>query len=98
LILAKITPTDQLFYWTKTEKFFSSVGFQKSYKENELWVKTLVLAVLMVFRIPFMPKHKEKYLVFNDVFASNGAVVIEQLYRGFTILEMNRITISNYFV
>jgi 23S rRNA (pseudouridine1915-N3)-methyltransferase len=63
LILAKITPTDQLILLDENGKNFSSVGFSEELQKKMNWSKDFSFVIGgPYFRIPFMPKHKAKYL------------------------------------
>ena len=92
LILAKITPTDQLILLDENGKTFSSVAFSEELqKKMNSGVKTLVFVIGGPYGFSETVYHKANGKVsLSEMTFSHQMVrlfVIEQLYRGFTILK-----------
>ena len=92
LILAKITPTDQLILLDENGKNFSSVGFSDELqKKMNSGIKTLVFVIGGPYgfsEIVYQKAHGKVSL--SEMTFSHQMVrlfVIEQIYRGFTILQ-----------
>ncbi len=92
LILSKITPTDHLILLDENGKTFSSVGFSEFLqKKMNAGVKTLVFVIGGPYG--FSDKVYEKAIgkvSLSEMTFSHQMVrlfVIEQIYRGFTILK-----------
>jgi hypothetical protein len=65
--------------------------FRRSYKENEFRRKTLVLLLEPLWFSETVYAKAQGKFPFTDLFASNGAFFIEQLYRG-SLLKRTIIT------
>ena len=92
LILAKITPTDQLILLDENGKTFSSVGFSEELqKKMNSGVKTLVFMIggPYGFSETVYAKAQGKISLSPMTFSHQMVRLffIEQLYRGFTILR-----------
>jgi 23S rRNA (pseudouridine1915-N3)-methyltransferase len=92
LILAKITPTDQLILLDENGKNFSSVGFSEELqKKMNSGVKTLVFVIggPYGFSDAVCAKASKKIALSLMTFSHQMVRLffIEQLYRGFTILK-----------
>jgi 23S rRNA (pseudouridine1915-N3)-methyltransferase len=92
LILAKITPTDQLILLDENGKTFSSVGFSEELqKKMNSGVKTLVFVIggPYGFSEAVYAKAQGKISLSPMTFSHQMVRLffIEQLYRGFTILK-----------
>ena len=92
LILAKITPTDQLILLDENGKTFNSVGFSDYLqKKMNAGIKTLVFVIGGPYGFSetvYQKAHGKVSL--SEMTFSHQMVrlfVIEQLYRGFTILK-----------
>jgi 23S rRNA (pseudouridine1915-N3)-methyltransferase len=92
LILAKIGPTDQLILLDENGKTFSSVGFSDYLqKKMNAGIKTLVFVIggPYGFSETVYQKAQGKISLSEMTFSHQMVrlFVIEQLYRGFTILR-----------
>ena len=92
LILAKITPTDQLVLLDENGKTFSSVAFSSELqKKMNSGVKTLVFVIggPYGFSEEVYQKAQGKIALSQMTFSHQMVrlFVIEQIYRGFTILN-----------
>ena len=92
LILSKITPTDHLILLDENGKTFSSVGFSDFLqKKMNAGIKTLVFVIGGPYGFSETVYHKANGKVsLSEMTFSHQMVrlfVIEQLYRGFTILK-----------
>ena len=92
LILAKITPTDQLILLDENGASFSSVGFSDYLqKKMNAGVKTLVFVIGGPYGFSETVYQKAQGKVsLSEMTFSHQMVrlfVIEQIYRGFTILQ-----------
>jgi 23S rRNA (pseudouridine1915-N3)-methyltransferase len=92
LILAKITPTDQLILLDENGKTFSSVNFANELqKKMNSGIKTLVFAIggPYGFSAEVYAKAQGKISLSTMTFSHQMVRLffIEQLYRGFTILK-----------
>ena len=92
LILAKITPTDQLILLDENGKTYSSVGFSEELqKKMNSGVKTLVFVIggPYGFSDAVYAKAQGKISLSPMTFSHQMVRLffIEQLYRGFTILK-----------
>ena len=92
LILAKITPTDQLILLDENGKTFNSVGFSDYLqKKMNAGIKTLVFVIGGPYGFSETVYQKANGKVsLSEMTFSHQMVrlfVIEQLYRGFTILK-----------
>jgi 23S rRNA (pseudouridine1915-N3)-methyltransferase len=92
LILAKITPTDQLILLDENGKTYSSVGFSDYLqKKMNAGIKTLVFVIGGPYGFSETVYQKAQGKVsLSEMTFSHQMVrlfVIEQLYRGFTILR-----------
>ena len=92
LILAKLTPTDQLILLDENGKKFSSVGFaEELQKKMNSGVKTLVFVIggPYGFSDTVYAKAQGKISLSPMTFSHQMVRLffIEQLYRGFTILK-----------
>lgn len=92
LILAKIGPTDQLILLDENGKTFSSVGFSEYLqKKMNAGIKTLVFVIggPYGFSETVYQKAQGKVSLSEMTFSHQMArlFVIEQMYRGFTILK-----------
>ena len=92
LILAKITPTDQLILLDENGKTFNSVGFSDYLqKKMNAGIKTLVFVIGGPYGFSETVYQKAQGKVsLSEMTFSHQMVrlfVIEQLYRGFTILK-----------
>ena len=92
LILAKITPTDQLILLDENGKTFSSVGFSDYLqKKMNAGIKTLVFVIGGPYGFSETVYQKAQGKVsLSEMTFSHQMVrlfVIEQIYRGFTILQ-----------
>lgn len=92
LILSKITPTDNLILLDENGKTFSSVGFSEFLqKKMNAGIKTLVFVIggPYGFSESVYQKANEKVSLSEMTFSHQMVrlFVIEQLYRGFTILK-----------
>ena len=92
LILAKITPTDQLILLDENGKTFNSVGFSDYLqKKMNAGIKTLVFVIGGPYGFSETVYQKAQGKVsLSEMTFSHQMVrlfVIEQLYRGFTILR-----------
>lgn len=92
LILSKITPTDNLILLDENGKTFSSVGFSEFLqKKMNAGIKTLVFVIGGPYGFSETVYHKANGKVsLSEMTFSHQMVrlfVIEQLYRGFTILK-----------
>ena len=91
LILSKITPTDQLILLDENGKTFSSVGFSDFLqKKMNAGIKTLVFVIggPYGFSDTVYQKAQSKVSLSEMTFSHQMVrfFVIEQIYRGFTIL------------
>jgi 23S rRNA (pseudouridine1915-N3)-methyltransferase len=92
LILAKITPTDQLILLDENGQPFSSIGFSEELqKKMNSGVKTLVFVIGGPFGFSDAVYAKAKGKISLSLMTFSHQMVrlffIEQLYRGFTILK-----------
>ncbi len=92
LILSKITPTDQLILLDENGKTFSSVGFSDFLqKKMNAGIKTLVFVIggPYGFSDTVYQKAQSKVSLSEMTFSHQMVrlFVIEQIYRGFTILR-----------
>ena len=92
LILSKITPTDQLILLDENGKTFSSVGFSDLLqKKMNAGIKTLVFVIGGPYGFSETVYQKAQGKVsLSEMTFSHQMVrlfVIEQIYRGFTILR-----------
>ena len=92
LILAKITPTDHLILLDENGKTFSSVGFSEFLqKKMNAGIKTLVLVIGGPYGFSdTVYKQAVGKVSLSEMTFSHQMVrlfVIEQIYRGFTILR-----------
>jgi 23S rRNA (pseudouridine1915-N3)-methyltransferase len=92
LILSKITPTDNLILLDENGKTFSSVGFSEFLqKKMNAGIKTLVFVIGGPYGFSETVYQKANgKLSLSEMTFSHQMVrlfVIEQLYRGFTILK-----------
>ena len=92
LILAKISPTDQLILLDENGKTFSSVGFSDYLqKKMNAGIKTLVFVIGGPYGFSETVYQKAQGKVsLSEMTFSHQMVrlfVIEQMYRGFTILK-----------
>lgn len=92
LILAKITPTDQLILLDENGKSFSSIGFSEELqKKMNSGIKTLVFVIggPYGFSETVYAKAQGKISLSQMTFSHQMVRLffIEQLYRGFTILK-----------
>ena len=92
LILSKITPTDQLILLDENGKTFSSVGFSDFLqKKMNAGIKTLVFVIggSYGFSETVYQKAQGKVSLSEMTFSHQMVrlFVIEQIYRGFTILR-----------
>ena len=92
LILSKITPTDQLILLDENGKTFSSLGFSDFLqKKMNAGIKTLVFVIGGPYGFSDTVYHKAQGKVsLSEMTFSHQMVrlfVIEQIYRGFTILR-----------
>lgn len=92
LILAKLTPTDQLILLDENGKTFNSVGFSDYLqKKMNAGIKTLVFVIGGPYGFSETVYQKAQGKVsLSEMTFSHQMVrlfVIEQLYRGFTILR-----------
>lgn len=92
LILAKLTPTDQLILLDENGKTFNSVGFSDYLqKKMNAGIKTLVFVIGGPYGFSETVYQKAQGKVsLSEMTFSHQMVrlfVIEQLYRGFTILK-----------
>ena len=92
LILSKITPTDQLILLDENGKTFSSVGFSDFLqKKMNTGIKTLVFVIGGPYGFSETVYQKAQGKVsLSEMTFSHQMVrlfVIEQIYRGFTILR-----------
>jgi 23S rRNA (pseudouridine1915-N3)-methyltransferase len=92
LILAKIAPTDQLILLDENGKTFSSVGFSDYLqKKMNAGIKTLVFVIGGPYGFSETVYQKAQGKVsLSEMTFSHQMVrlfVIEQIYRGFTILQ-----------
>ena len=92
LILAKITPTDQLILLDENGKTFNSVGFSDYLqKKMNAGIKTLVFVIGGPYGFSETVYQKAQGKVsLSEMTFSHQMVrlfVIEQIYRGFTILR-----------
>ena len=92
LILSKITPTDQLILLDENGKTFSSVGFSDFLqKKMNAGIKTLVFVIGGPYGFSETVYQKAQGKVsLSEMTFSHQMVrlfVIEQIYRGFTILR-----------
>lgn len=92
LILSKITPTDNLILLDENGKTFSSVGFSEFLqKKMNAGIKTLVFVIggPYGFSETIYQKANEKVSLSEMTFSHQMVrlFVIEQIYRGFTILK-----------
>jgi len=92
LILSKITPTDQLILLDENGKTFSSVGFSEFLqKKMNAGIKTLVFVIGGPYGFSETVYQKAQGKVsLSEMTFSHQMVrlfVIEQIYRGFTILR-----------
>ena len=92
LILSKITPTDQLILLDENGKTFSSVGFSDFLqKKMNTGIKTLVFVIggPYGFSDTVYQKAQSKVSLSEMTFSHQMVrlFVIEQIYRGFTILR-----------
>jgi len=92
LILAKITPTDQLILLDENGKNFSSVAFSEELqKKMNSGVKTLVFVIGGPYGFSETVYAKAQGKISLSVMTFSHQMVrlffIEQLYRGFTILR-----------
>ena len=92
LILSKITPTDELILLDENGKSFSSVGFSEFLqKKMNSGVKTLVFVIGGPYGFSEnVYKSAKAKVSLSEMTFSHQMVrlfVIEQLYRGFTILK-----------
>ena len=92
LILSKITPTDQLILLDENGKTFSSVGFSDFLqKKMNAGIKTLVFVIggPYGFSETVYQKAQSKVSLSEMTFSHQMVrlFVIEQIYRGFTILR-----------
>ncbi len=92
LILSKITPTDQLILLDENGKIFSSVGFSDFLqKKMNAGIKTLVFVIGGPYGFSETVYQKAQGKVsLSEMTFSHQMVrlfVIEQIYRGFTILR-----------
>lgn len=92
LILSKITPTDQLILLDENGKTFSSVGFSDFLqKKMNAGIKTLVFVIGGPYGFSDTVYQKAQGKVsLSEMTFSHQMVrlfVIEQIYRGFTILR-----------
>ena len=92
LILSKITPTDQLILLDENGKTFSSVGFSDFLqKKMNAGIKTLVFVIGGPYGFSETVYQKAQGKVsLSEMTFSHPMVrlfVIEQIYRGFTILR-----------
>ncbi len=92
LILSKITPTDQLILLDENGKTFSSVGFSDYLqKKMNAGIKTLVFVIGGPYGFSETVYQKAQGKVsLSEMTFSHQMVrlfVIEQMYRGFTILK-----------
>ncbi len=91
LILSKITPTDYLILLDENGKDFTSVGFsQELQKRMNAGIKTLVFVIGGPYGFsPEVYNASKGKISFSKMTFSHQMIrlfVIEQLYRGFTIL------------
>ena len=92
LILSKIAPTDNLILLDENGKTFSSVGFSEFLqKKMNAGIKTLVFVIggPYGFSETIYQKANEKVSLSEMTFSHQMVrlFVIEQIYRGFTILK-----------
>ncbi|MGE4346302.1 MAG: 23S rRNA (pseudouridine(1915)-N(3))-methyltransferase RlmH [Flavobacteriaceae bacterium] len=92
LILAKISPTDQLILFDENGKAFSSVGFSEYLqKKMNSGVKTLVFVIGGPYGFSDLVHQKatEKVSLSQMTFSHQmiRLFVVEQIYRAFTILR-----------
>ena len=92
LILAKISPTDQLILLDENGKTFSSVGFSEELqKKMNAGVKTLVFVIGGPYGFSKTVYTKATGKISLSLLTFSHQMVrlffIEQLYRGFTILK-----------
>lgn len=92
LILAKITPTDQLILLDENGKTFSSLGFSSELqKKMNSGVKTLVFVIGGPYGFSNTVYTKAQGKISLSLMTFSHQMVrlffIEQLYRGFTILK-----------
>ncbi|WP_338407500.1 23S rRNA (pseudouridine(1915)-N(3))-methyltransferase RlmH [uncultured Flavobacterium sp.] len=92
LILAKISPTDQLILLDENGKTFSSVAFSEELqKKMNSGVKTLVFVIGGPYGISENVYNKANGKISLSLMTFSHQMVrlffIEQLYRGFTILK-----------
>jgi 23S rRNA (pseudouridine1915-N3)-methyltransferase len=92
LILAKITPTDQLILLDESGKTFSSVAFsEEMQKKMNSGVKTLVFVIGGPYGFSDTVYTKAQGKISLSLMTFSHQMVrlffIEQLYRGFTILK-----------
>jgi 23S rRNA (pseudouridine1915-N3)-methyltransferase len=92
IILSKLTPTDQLFVLDENGTSFSSVGFSEFLqKKMNSGIKTLVFVIggPYGFSDAVYKKASGKIALSQMTFSHQMVriFVIEQLYRGFTILK-----------
>ena len=92
MILAKITPTDQLILLDEKGKNFSSVGFSEELqKKMNSGVKTLVFVIGGPYGFSETVYAKAQGKISLSLMTFSHQMVrlffIEQLYRGFTILR-----------
>ncbi|MFA5556259.1 MAG: 23S rRNA (pseudouridine(1915)-N(3))-methyltransferase RlmH [Flavobacteriaceae bacterium] len=92
LILAKISPTDQLILFDENGKTFSSVGFSEYLqKKMNSGVKTLVFVIGGPYGFSDLVHQKatEKVSLSQMTFSHQmiRLFVVEQIYRAFTILR-----------
>ena len=92
LILSKITPTDQLILLNENGKTFSSIGFSDFLqKKMNAGIKTLVFVIGGPYGFSETVYQKAQGKVsLSEMTFSHQMVrlfVIEQIYRGFTILR-----------
>lgn len=92
LILAKISPTDQLILLDENGKTFSSVGFSEELqKKMNAGVKTLVFVIGGPYGFSETVYTKATGKISLSLLTFSHQMVrlffIEQLYRGFTILK-----------
>ncbi len=92
LILAKVTPTDQLILLDENGKSFSSVAFSEELqKKMNAGIKTLVFVIGGPFGFSEAVYAKAQGKISLSLMTFSHQMVrlffIEQLYRGFTILR-----------
>jgi 23S rRNA (pseudouridine1915-N3)-methyltransferase len=92
LILAKLTPTDQLILLDENGKTFSSIGFSDFLqKKMNSGVKTLVFVIGGPYGFSDVVYQKAQGKISLSLMTFSHQMVrlffIEQLYRGFTILK-----------